>query len=306
MAQVMILVAGGTGFVGGGIVRELARRGKQFAVLTRDATRSADRFPGLSVEYREGDVGDPSSLAAGMAGVDAVIGCQQFPNSPIENPRKGHTFEEVDACGTENLVIAAKAAGAKQYVYLSAAGAAPEGYHWFRAKWRAEQAVRSSGLTYAILRPSWVYGPEDRALNRFLAMSRFQPFVPLVGAIGRQKMQPVFIDDVGRATAECLDNPAAANQTFEIGGPDVFSMSDVVKTALQVVGRRRLLLPAPKFVMKALASMVQFMPGRPLTPDAVDFITMDALADPTDISGKLGLTPTPLREGLSTYLAKRD
>ena len=195
----MILVAGGTGFVGGGIVRELALRGKQFAVLTRNAARSADRFPGLVVQYREGDVCDPSSLATAIAGVDAVIGCQQFPNSPIENPKKGHTFDEVDARGTENLVIAAKAAGAKQYVYLSAAGAAPEGYHWFRAKWRAEQAVRNSGLTYTILRPPWVYGPEDRALNRFLAMSRFQPFVPLIGAVGKQMMQPVFVDDVGRA-----------------------------------------------------------------------------------------------------------
>ncbi|MCH7953858.1 MAG: NAD(P)H-binding protein, partial [Chloroflexi bacterium] len=288
----MILVAGGTGFVGGGIVRELALRGKQFAVLTRNAARSADRFPGLVVQYREGDVCDPSSLATAIAGVDAVIGCQQFPNSPIENPKKGHTFDEVDARGTENLVIAAKAAGAKQYVYLSAAGAAPEGYHWFRAKWRAEQAVRNSGLTYTILRPPWVYGPEDRALNRFLAMSRFQPFVPLIGAVGKQMMQPVFVDDVGRATVKCLDNPAAANQTFEIGGPGVFAMSDVVKTALQVAGRRRLLLPAPTFVMKALASVLQFMPGRPLTPDAVDFITMGALGDPTEISEKLGLTPT--------------
>ncbi len=302
----MILVAGGTGFVGGGIVRELARRGKQFAVLTRDAARSADRFPGLAIEYREGDVREPSSLESAIAGVDAVIGTQQFPNSPIENPNRGHTFEEVDARGTENLLIAAKAAGAKRYVYLSAAGAAPEGYHWFRAKWRAEQAVRNSGLTYSILRPSWVYGPEDGALNRFLGMSRFQPFVPLIGAVGTQKMQPVFIEDVGRATAECLDNPAASNQTFEVGGPDIFSMSEVVKTALQVVGRRRLLLPAPKFAMKALASVVQLLPGRPLTPDAVDFITMDALADPTGISEKLGLTPTPLREGLATYLGKRD
>ncbi len=302
----MILVAGGTGFVGGGIVRELTRRGKQFAVLTRDAARSADRFPGLAIEYREGDVREPSSLESAIAGVDAVIGTQQFPNSPIENPNKGHTFEEVDARGTENLLIAAKAAGAERYVYLSAAGAAPEGYHWFRAKWRAEQAVRNSGLTYTILRPSWVYGPEDRALNRFLAMSRFQPFVPLIGAVGKQKMQPVFIDDVGRATAECLDNPAAVNQTFEVGGPDVLSMSEVVKTALQVTGRRRLLLPAPKFAMKALASVVQLLPGRPLTPDAVDFITMDALADPADMSEKLGLTPTPLREGLATYLQKKD
>ncbi len=300
----MILVAGGTGFVGSGIVRELARRGRRVAVLTRSASQ-AKRFPGIEVEYREGDVNWPESLAAAMQGVEAVVGCQQFPNSPIEDPGRGYTFEKVDAEGTENLVRAAKAAGAGRYVYLSGAGAAPEGRHWFRAKWRAETAVRESGLTYTILRPSWVYGPEDKSLNKFLGMSRFLPFVPLIGNAGKQRMQPVFIDDVGRAVAESLDNPAAANQLFDVGGPDVMSMTDVVRTALQVAGRRRLLLSSPKPLMKLFASVLQFAPGRPLTPDAVDFIAADALADPADIQQKLGLRATPLSEGLATYLGKR-
>lgn len=301
----MILVAGGTGFVGGGIVRELAKRGKPFAVLTRDASRSASRFPGLDIQYREGDVTDPASLGKALEGVETVIGAQQFPNSPIENPGKGWTFEKVDAEGTENLVAAAKAAGARQFIYLSATGAGPTGYHWFQAKWRAEEAVRNSGLTFTILRPPWVYGPEDVALNRFLGMSRFLPFVPLIGSPGKQMMQPVFIDDVGRATVESIDNPNAAGQTFEVGGPEVMSMSDVVKTALDVAGRKRLLLPAPKFVIKGVASLLQFAPGRPLTPGAVEFICMDAVGDPKEISEKLGLQPTPLREGLATYLDKK-
>ena len=301
----MIIVAGGTGFVGGGIVRELARRGAAVAVLTREARRAAGRFPGLSVEYREGDVRDPESLRGVMTGIETVIGCQQFPNSPIEDPKKGQTFEEVDAGGTENLVAAAKAAGVKRYVYLSGAGASPDGPHWFRAKWRAEEAVRGSGLTYTILRPPWVYGPEDQALNRFLSMSRFLPFVPLIGNVAKQRMQPVFIDDVAWAAAESVTNPAAAGQTFEVGGPEVMSMAEVVKTALEVAGRRRLLLPAPKAVMKAAASVLQRLPGRPLTPDAVEFICGEALGDPAEISAKLGLRPTPLREGLATYLGKK-
>jgi NADH dehydrogenase len=257
------------------------------------------------VEYRQGDVTDPSSLPAALAGIEAVVGSHQFPNSPIENPRKGYTFKRVDAEGTENLVAAAKAAGVKQFVYLSGAGAAPEGRHWFRAKWRAETAVRQSGMTYTILRPPWVYGPEDTALNRFLGMSRFLPFVPMIGAAGKQQMQPVFVDDVARAVAESLDNPAAANQLFELGGPEVMSMSDVVRTALQVAGKKRLVLSAPKVVMKLVATVLQFAPGRPLTPDAVDFITSDALADPAEIQQKLGLKLTPLRDGLATYLRKR-
>jgi NADH dehydrogenase len=137
-------------------------------------------------------------------------------------------------------------------------------------------------------------------------MSRFLPFVPQIGAIGKQKMQPVFVEDVAIAVAESLENPAADNETFELGGPQVLSMREVVKTALEVVGRRRLILPAPKAVMKLVASVLQFLPGRPLTPDAVDFITADALADPAEIQSKLGIAVRPLREGLATYLSKRN
>jgi len=301
----VILVAGGTGFVGAGIVRELARRGKSVAVLSRSADTVAMRFPGLDVEARQADVTDAASLPAVFAGIETVIGCQQFPNSPIENPGKGYTFEKVDAEGTENLVAAAKAAGVRRYVYLSGVGAAPEGRHWFRAKWRAEQAVRERVLTYTIIRPTWIYGPEDKSLNRFLGMARFLPFVPLIGNAGKQQMQPVFIDDVGRAVAESLDNAAAADQLFELGGPEVMSMSDVVRTALKVSGKKRLLLSSPKPVMKLIASVLQYAPGRPLTPDAIDFITGDAVANGTAMQDKLGLTLTPLREGLSTYLGRR-
>ena len=301
----MILVAGGTGFVGASIVRELRRRGQPVAVLTRNAGRAQARFPGVLVQYREGDVRNPNTLQEALDGAETVIGSQQFPNSPIENPSRGHTFEEVDAKGTENLVEAAKAAGVRRYVYLSGAGAAPDAeYHWFRAKWRAETAVRDSGITYTILRPSWVYGPEDKALNRFLGMSRFLPFVPLIGNAGKQRLQPVFIDDIGRAVGEALIHPTADNQVFEIGGPEILTMKEIVRTTLEAAGRRRLLLSAPKGVMKLAALVLQFAPGRPLTPDAVEFITMDALADPTRAEHVLGIKMTPLREGLATYLAR--
>ncbi len=188
-------------------------------------------------------------------------------------------------------------------MYLSGAGAARDAdRHWFRAKWRAEEAVRTSGSTYTIIRPSWIYGPEDNALNRFLGMSRFLPFVPLIGNPGTQQMQPVFIDDVGRAVVESIESPKAANQEYELGGPEVLTMSEVVKTALDVLGRRRLMLATPEFVMKLMASVARFAPGPPLTPDAIDFIMGDALADPTKIGEHLGIEVTPLREALGTYL----
>ncbi len=299
----MILVAGGTGFVGSGIVRELARRGKPVAVLTRNAAKAATRFPHIEVEYREGDVRYPASLAAAVQGAEVVIGCVQFPNSPIENQRRGYTFEETDAAGTERLVEAAKAAGVQRYIYVSGAGAAADAnYHWFRAKWRAETAVRDSGMTYVIFRPSWVYGPEDRSLNRFLGLSRYLPFVPIIGVGSRQRLQPVFIDDLGWAVAEAVDNRAADNKVFEIGGPEVLTMQEIIRTALEILGRRRFLLPVPKALMKAQASLLRFLPGPPLTPDAIDFITMDGLADSSELVETLGLRLTPLRDGLATYL----
>ncbi len=300
----MILVAGGTGFVGGGIVLELCRRRQRVAVLTRSADKAANRFPGLDVEYRQGDVLDAVSLAPALEGAEAVVGTVQFPNSPIENRGRGYTFEETDAAGTERLVAAAKAAGVRRYVYLSGAGAAPDSpYHWDRAKWRAEEAVRGSGIPYVILRPSWIYGPEDRSLNRFLAMSRLLPFVPIIGDGDRQRLQPAFIDDVGRAVAAALENEAASKRSFELGGPEVLTMNEIVRTALEVMGRRRWLLSLSKGLMKALAAVLRFLPGPPLTPDAIDFITMDALADSSALVETLGLELTPLRQGLATYLA---
>ncbi|MFN8559403.1 MAG: complex I NDUFA9 subunit family protein [Dehalococcoidia bacterium] len=278
----MILVAGGTGFVGAAIVRELARRSRPVAVLSHRPEQARRRFPGLNVEVRAGDARDPASLRPAVAGVDTVISSMQFPNFPIENRAKGHTFEEVDARGNERLVAAAKEAGVGTYVYLSGAGAAADApYHWFRAKWQAEEAIRAGGLRHSIFRPSWVYGPEDKALNRFVGLARALPFVPVVGN-GRQRLQPVFIDDVARAVVDSLDNEAAANQTIEIGGPDVLTMDEILRTMLDVMGKKKPLIHAPALVPKiASGALMGIVPleNRPLSPDAVTFITMDALAD---------------------------
>jgi NADH dehydrogenase len=297
----MILVVGGTGFVGSAIARELASRGESVVVLSRNQS-AAGRFSSLKVQVTQGDVTKPETLPGALAGIKTVVATQQFPNSPIEDPKKGYTFEKVDAAGTENLIAAALDAQVSRFVYLSGAGASPSGRHWFRMKWRAEEAVRSSGITYTILRPSWVYGPGDRALNRFIGMARFLPFVPQIGDISKQKMQPVFVEDVARAVAESIQNPAAENKVFEVGGPDVYSMQEVVAAAIKAAGRKRMLLAAPKGIMKAAASVLQFMPGRPLTPDAVDFITTDALANPTELEQALGLRMTPLKQGLASYM----
>jgi uncharacterized protein YbjT (DUF2867 family) len=298
----MILVSGGTGMVGSAVVRELRSRGEQVAVLGRNAEKISETF-GPEVTAREGDVTKPETLAAAYEGVHVVVNAVQFPNSPIENPRKGWTFEEVDLKGTRNQVDAAKAASVRRFVYVSGVGASREAErHWFRYKWEAEDYVRQSGIAeWAIVRPTWVFGPDDVSLNRFLGFAKFLPFVPMFGD-GKQQMQPVFIDDVGRVIADAALRPEAANQVFELGGPEVMSMNDVVKTALEVQGKRRFLLHQPVFVGKTAGSVAQFVPRAPLSPDAIDFITEPAVGDNTRVREVLQPQLTPLRQGLETYL----
>lgn len=299
----MILVAGGTGFIGSAIVRALITRGEQVTVMSHQTKGVVDRFPGLNVGVRQGDARDAESLTRAVAGMQTVVSCMQFPNFPVEKRSEGYTFDEVDARGNERLVQAAKAAGVRNYVYLSGSGAAPDAAkHWFRAKWQAEQAIQKSGLRYSIFRPSWVYGPADKSLNRFVTFAKLLPVVPVIGD-GNQRMQPVFVDDVVRCAVGSLSNEKAANQVFEIGGPDVMSMNEVLRVMLRVMGKKKPLVHQPAALFKLIGAAMTPLPKPPLSPDAIDFITNDALADTSGLLQAFDIRLTPLREGLNTYLA---
>jgi NADH dehydrogenase len=255
------------------------------------------------VELRTADVADASSLARALAGLDAVVIALAFRNSPMESPRRGQTFELVDARGTERLVTAARDAGVQRVIYLSGAGAAPDARrHWFRAKWRAEEAVRKSGLTWTIVRPTWIFGPGDVSLNRFLGFARSLPFVPLTNT-GRQRLAPVFVDDAARLAADSVTAPAAENQVFELGGPEAISMREIIARALRVARIDRPILPGPAPLLKLGAWPLQFLPEPPLTPDAVDFVNQPAIVDSGPLLARMPRSLMSLEEGLSTYLA---
>ncbi len=294
-------VAGGTGFVGKAIVSELSGRGHRVVVLSH---RSPVGIVG-SVEVRRADATRPETLPAALAGVDAVVISLAFRNSPIEAPRRGQTFEQVDAAGTEALVAAAAAANVPRIVYISGAGAAPDApRHWFRAKWRAEEAVRGSGIAYTIFRPSWIYGPGDHSLNRFLGFSRWLPFIPQIGN-GRQRLVPVFVDDVAALVADALASPAAENATLEVGGPETLTMDEIIRAALRVLGRRRPILHTPVLLMKSLTAPLTLLPSPPMTPSAIDFIVQSAQVDTGPLHERLPRRLRSLPEALATYLAPR-
>lgn len=299
----MILVAGGTGFIGSAIVRELVRQGQPVRVLTTNAPRARRRLQGLNIEIVEGDVTRPETLPPAISGVDTIVYAVTFHGFPVEQPRRGLTFDQVDRGGAENLLRLVEAGQLRRYVYVSGAGAAPAApQHWFRAKWAAEQAIQGSGIPYTIFRPSWVYGPEDQALNRFVGFARWLPFVPVIGD-GKQRLQPVFVEDVARAVTACLEVETARNTVLELGGPDVMTMNEVLQTLLEVMGKRRLLLHIPTTLVKLAAFFLQFLPNPPLSPQAVDFATGDALADNRALLETLNPRLTPFREGIATYLA---
>lgn len=295
-----VLVAGGTGFLGREITKQAIAAGHDVTVLSRRQLPPGAVAPGA--KSLAGDVTQPGTLTPALDGFDAVIDAVQFPKSPIENPRKGYTFERIDLGGTKNLVDAAKTAGVARFIGLSGVGAGEHAeFHWLRYKWQEEQHILASGLDSTIFRPSWVYGPGDVSLNRFLGFAKVLPFVPVIGN-GRTRINPLFVGDLAEHVVAALEHPGAHRQLFEIGGPDVLTMDEVIRTALRVRGKKRILLHNPKPLMKALASVIQFAPGRPLTPGAIDFITMDGVADTTALVATFGRRLTPLEEGLSRYL----
>lgn len=305
----MIVVAGGSGFIGGAIVRALLARGERVAILSH--SRQSDiTLDGKIVAVRRGDVNDRASLEAALAGADAVVGAVQFHDFPNENPRKGLTFDNVDRRGTENLVAAAQAAGVKRYVYISGVGAAADAPQvWFRAKWGAELAVRGSGLAGLIVRPSWVFGAGDHSLNKYVAFVKSPlPIVPVIGN-GKQRLQPVFVEDVARVVADSLSGAGPAEGVFEIGGPEALTMDAVIREVEAVLGKRKPLVHQPVWLMKALFSPKALLPALPipLSPSGLEFATMDATADNSALLAAFpGLRLTPLREGLETYLDGRQ
>ncbi len=296
-----IAVAGGTGFVGGEIARELRRRGRHVIVLSSRGEGARGQLPD-DIEIRPADVRDPEGLAAALNGVDELVISLAFPGLPVEQPRKGYTFMEVDAGGTERLIAAGKQAGVRRVVYLSGAGAGHDAdKHWFRAKAVAEDAVRSSDMAWTIIRPTWVFGPGDVSLNRFLGFARALPFVPMTN-FGRQKLAPVYVRDVAALAADSLEMDAAIEQIFEVGGPETMSMRDVLHRAMDVAGMHKPLLPAPAALVKIASWPMRFLPNPPLSPDAVDFVNQPAAVDIAPLLAVMPRRLSSLEEGLAGYL----
>jgi uncharacterized protein YbjT (DUF2867 family) len=294
-----VVITGGTGLIGRHVVSHLRGAGiTDVTVTSRDPQAQASS----PVPVVQAFAGDPLSLSAAMTGADVVVHAIQFPNHPVENPRRGRTYMEVDGHGTVVAVAAARAAGVRRFIYLSGAGAG-EGrpQPWFKAKEMAENAIRESGMEYAILRPSWIYGPGDRSMSRFIFFCRFLPLVPQIGN-GKAPVYPLAVDDVAEAVSVCVRREDVKDKVLALGGPERLTMDEVVRVIQKVLGTWRPILHQPVALMKLLTWPLTFLPSAPMSPAAVDFVTQSVEMDPKPAMADLGLTFRTLEAGLRQYL----
>ncbi len=305
MEERIIAIAGGTGFIGRAIVRELATaEGLHVRVLSRSPERAKQRLGITGVEFVRAEVTEPVTLSAALHGADTVIDAVQFDGYPVEDPARGLTFERVDYAGVLALLGIAKETGVRHFIYISGAAADETASHpGFRAKGRAERAIRESGLTYTIFRPSLVYGPGDRVLTNLAKALRFFPVFPVPGT-GRQKLQPVLVDDLAACVALAVAGKGH-NGTFEIGGPDLMTFDEMVKLVMEITGRRRAIVHVPEGLMRTTGGMLEKLPRPLFSRDAVTFVTADNVCDTGPLVQEFGVRFTPARTGMRYLGAAR-
>jgi uncharacterized protein YbjT (DUF2867 family) len=264
----VILVTGGTGFVGPHVVQALRDRDFDVRCLVRDRKRGAT-VAALRAELVEGDVTDAASLRIAAQGCDTVVHLVAIRQGSDE------AFRRIMIEGTKHLVSAAQEVGAARFVHMSALGTTEETKDlvpYYGAKWEQELTVAGSGLEYVIFRPSFVFGRDGGILPTFRRLAKVSPVTPIIGS-GRQRIQPIWADDVGSYFARAVDEPGAANRTFEVGGPDTVSWNEFWQRLKRALGVRRPSVHVPISVMRANALVTERLPGNiPLTRDLLKML----------------------------------
>ena len=271
-SEMLVTVFGGSGFLGRHVVRALAQR--QYRI--RVAVRRPDLCGHLRPMGRVGQIHAvqanlryPESVAAAVRDADIVVNLVG-----ILYERGRQRFDAVQSEGAEAVALAAKATGAA-LVHISAIGADENSpSHYARSKAEAERLVLAAMPASIIMRPSIVFGPEDDFFNRFAALARMVPALPLPGG-GHTRFQPVFAGDVGEAVAKAVDGDTKPGTIYELGGPDVRTFKELMELTLATIQRRRLLVPVPFALMKLQAMILQFAPKPPITPDQVELLRHD-------------------------------
>jgi NADH dehydrogenase len=266
---VTVLVTGATGFIGPHVVHTLRAQQMQVRALVRNPAR-AGRLTAWGAELAVGDVTDPASLRGACTGVDAVVHLVAIIKG------RAADFERVMSEGTRNVVAAASKAGVRRFVLASALGLderSRDAVPYFAAKWEMERAVKESGLEHVIFRPSFVFGPDGGVLPTFIRLARLAPVTPIIGP-GTQRLQPIWVEDLAQYYSSALTEPAAANRTFDLGGPEAVSWNELWERLKRVLGLRRPSVHIPFGVMRVQATLTERLPGAPVTRDQLTMLEL--------------------------------
>jgi uncharacterized protein YbjT (DUF2867 family) len=294
----LITIVGGSGFLGRYVVAELAKTGVRLRVVCRNPQAAAFLKPqgGLGqIQLMAGDIRQAAQMAAACDGADAVVNLVGI---------LGGDFTAIQTQGAANVAAAAAAAGASALVHVSAIGAdagSPSAYG--RTKGEGEAAVRAAFPGAVILRPSIVFGPEDGFVNRFAGLAKAMPFaIPVVS--GKTRFQPVYVRDVAQGVVAALD-PARAGKTFDLGGPRVISMRELVTWIAAEIRSGKPVVEVPDFAAEAMAKFGGWMPGAPITWDQWLMLQRDNVV-PDGAAGlaDLGIEATPLEAIAPGYLVR--
>ena len=288
MTDALVTVFGGGGFVGRYVVEALLRRGARVRIAERSPKNAyylkAQANLG-QITYVPADITQPETLTAAIAGADAVI---NLVGSFVD-------MQRLHVEGARNIAEASARAGVKSLVHMSAIGANAQSKSAYgRTKGEGEGAVRKAFPKAVIVRPSIVFGREDAFINRFAALIRALPIVPIIG--GKTRFQPVFAGDVGHAVAALVADPAAhGGKTYELGGPQILSMRQMNEWIATQTGRSPLFIDVPDVAAAALATLTGWLPGAPITRDQWIMLQSDNIvsAKARDLS-TLGVSATPL------------
>jgi NADH dehydrogenase len=302
-----ILVIGGSGFVGRHIVNRLVDRGVRVTVPVRRRSRAGHLIMLPTIDVVEADVHDDAALATLMRGRDAVInlvGILQGSRAAPYGPEFARAHVELP----RRVVAQCTAAGIGRYLHMSALGADSRGPSMYqRSKGDGEAAVRASSLDWTIFQPSVIFGPEDRFLNTFAALSKVAPVLPIAHAGAR--FQPVYIGDVADAFVNALDNARTFRKTYELVGPTIYTLRELVQFATRAAGRPRTVIGLPDALGRAQAIMMELAPGEPMmSRDNLDSMQRDNVAStqPFRPAPELGIECTPMEAEAMAYLSGQN